>query len=815
MSVTAPGERAKILCVDDTPENLLALEAILEPLGQELVRAGSGEEALRRLLGDEFALILLDVQMPGLDGFQTADLIKQRERNRHIPIIFLTAISKDAENVFKGYESGAVDYLLKPFDPDVLRTKVAVFVELWQKTVELGRQAELLREQELAALERESEARYRFLGDSIPQQVWTALPSGNLDYVNERVIEYFGRSSEELLRTGWDDVIHPDDVSLMFARWSEALATGDPYESEFRIARASDGAWRWHLARALPMRDETGGIVRWFGTNTDVDDRRAAEDRQRFLAEAGWVLGSSLDYARTLQDAARLAVPRVADFCAVDVLVEGRLERLALVHVDPLKLVLVKELEPQSLDGDGAEGTAVAIREAGPILVPELTDDLLPGFAADESQLEILRSLELRSYISVPLVARGQAFGAITLVTSADSGRTYDESHLAVAEELARHAAAAIDNARLFEESERRGRAARVLAAVGDAVVLVDREGVIRLWNTAASAITGLPEARVVGRRMVDVVRQWDEIAPLIPVASGPGSAVRTETVPVELVDRELWLSASGVGVDEGIVYAFRDLTEERVLEELKAEFVATVSHELRTPLAAIYGSAQTIRRTDLDLDDSVKDELLGVIATESDRLAVIVNDLLLSSHLDSGRLPVSIEHCDAVELAAAVLDTARTHVPDTIVLELDAPKPLAPVAADRGQLQQVLVNLVDNAIKYSPDGGEVVLRVGQADSLIRFVIADRGLGIPASEHRRIFEKFYRLDPDMTRGIGGTGLGLYICRELVRRMDGSIWVESQPGVGSSFVVELPAAKQPPAKRAPAKRAPRGRRAGTR
>ena len=415
----------------------------------------------------------------------------------------------------------------------------------------------------------------------------------------------------------------------------------------------------------------------------------------------------------------------------------------------------------------------------------------------------------------MPLVARGQAFGAITLVTSADSGRTYDESHLAVAEELARHAAAAIDNARLFEESERRGRAARVLAAVGDAVVLVDREGVIRLWNTAASAITGLPEARVVGRRMVDVVRQWDEIAPLIPVASGPGSAVRTETVPVELVDRELWLSASGVGVDEGIVYAFRDLTEERVLEELKAEFVATVSHELRTPLAAIYGSAQTIRRTDLDLDDSVKDELLGVIATESDRLAVIVNDLLLSSHLDSGRLPVSIEHCDAVELAAAVLDTARTHVPDTIALELDAPKPLAPVAADRGQLQQVLVNLVDNAIKYSPDGGQVVLRVGQADSLIRFVIADRGLGIPASEHRRIFEKFYRLDPDMTRGIGGTGLGLYICRELVRRMDGSIWVESQPGEGSSFVVELPAAKQPPAKRAPAKRAPRGRRAGTR
>ncbi len=195
------------------------------------------------------------------------------------------------------------------------------------------------------------------------------------------------------------------------------------------------------------------------------------------------------------------------------------------------------------------------------------------------------------------------------------------------------------------------------------------------------------------------------------------------------------------------------------------------------------------------------------MIATESDRLAAIVNDLLLASHLDSGRLPVSIERCDALELAASVVEAARTHVPERIELALEVPKRLAPVAADRGQLQQVLVNLVDNAIKYSPDGGLVALRVDQVDAQIRFVVADHGLGIPASEHRRIFEKFYRLDPDMTRGIGGTGLGLYICRELVRRMDGKIWVESELGKGSTFVVELPAAteQKPPRKRkAPAK-----------
>jgi CheY-like chemotaxis protein len=152
--------RANILLVDDRPKNLLALEAILEPLGQNLVSVESGEGALKELLQRDFACILLDVQMPVLDGFETAELIKQRERTSHIPIIFLTAISKEEGHVFRGYSAGAVDYLFKPFEPEVLRSKVAVFIELWEKTEQLKRQSELLHEQELGALRRESEERY-------------------------------------------------------------------------------------------------------------------------------------------------------------------------------------------------------------------------------------------------------------------------------------------------------------------------------------------------------------------------------------------------------------------------------------------------------------------------------------------------------------------------------------------------------------------------------------------------------------------------------------------------------------------------------
>jgi PAS domain S-box-containing protein len=780
--------KARILLVDDRPENLLALEAILDPLGQELVRVQSGEEALRRLLHDEYAVILLDVQMPGMDGFQTAELIKKLERTRHIPIVFLTAISKDAEHVFQGYGAGAVDYLMKPFDPHILRAKVSVFIDLWQKTVEIRRQDELLKAQEIATLERESESRYRSLADAVPQIVWTTDADGKTLSYNERWYEYTGLERGQAGDA--QGIVHPDDVPEMLERWAASRTTGDPFEVEYRFRRV-DGVYRWHLGRSVCLRDDSSTITGWVGTATDIHDRRLAEERQRFLAEAGWVLGSSLDYEQTLADVARLAVPHVADWCTVDIFVDGKLERLALEHVDPLKLALARELQETMLGAAGSAGAA-AIRAREPVLVRDIDDETLASFGFDERQLEIARALAPRSYVTVPLMARDEVFGSISFVT-AESERRYDERDLALAEELARHAANAIDNARLYAEAERRGRAARALEAVGDGVVLVDREGVIRLWNTAAATITGLSEPDVLGRPIADVVHGWNEISPRIPVASKPGELVHAETVPVEFGGRELWISGSGVGFEEGTVYAFRDLTEERALEEIKADFVATVSHELRTPLAAIYGSAQTLRRTDIELDPEIQVQLLGVIASESDRLGTIVNDLLVAGSLDADQLPLSVQRVDPAELAGSVIEAARTHLPEAIALQLKAPKSLGRVVADPIQLHQVLVNLVDNAIKYSPEGGEVAVSVANGDGLIRFSVIDKGLGIPPSEHRRIFEKFYRLDPDMTRGIGGTGLGLYICRELVRRMDGKIWVESALGKGSTFVVELPAA----------------------
>ena len=335
-----------------------------------------------------------------------------------------------------------------------------------------------------------------------------------------------------------------------------------------------------------------------------------------------------------------------------------------------------------------------------------------------------------------------------------------------------------------------------MLAAIGDGVVMLDSDGVIRLWNRAAEAITGVRREAVIGRLAADALPGFQPNAQRVPLASS-GSPATPETVPVEIDGRELWLSITGVAFEDGIVYAFRDLTEERALEQVRQELVATVSHELRTPLAAIFGSAVTLRREDLELEPPLQAKLLEGIHEESSRLAEIVNDLLLASQLDAGSLTVNIEHCDGAELARGVVEAARTHLPEGVTVELDEPiQTIAPVAADEGQLRQVLANLVDNAVKYSPEGGEVRIRLEPVAGHLRFAVADRGLGIPTSERRRIFEKFYRVDPDMTGGIGGTGLGLYICKELVRRVGGRIWVEPNEDRGSIFFVEIPFATEP-------------------
>src|SRR5919199_237672 len=225
--------QVNVLLVDDHPENLMALEGILGRLGQRLVRAHSGEEALRCLLNQDFAVILLDVQRPGMDGFETAPLIRNRPRSQHTPIIFLAAYSTSDKQMFQGYALGAVDYLFKPIEPDILFSKVAVFVDLFKKTEEVKRQAAELTlvNSEL----RESEERFRSLSACSPVGIFLTDVEGRCTYTNPRCQTICGFTLEESLEKGWLSSVHPEDYPQVSSDWLAQILNGQEYSQEFRF----------------------------------------------------------------------------------------------------------------------------------------------------------------------------------------------------------------------------------------------------------------------------------------------------------------------------------------------------------------------------------------------------------------------------------------------------------------------------------------------------------------------------------------------------------------------------------------------------
>jgi PAS domain S-box-containing protein len=548
----------------------------------------------------------------------------------------------------------------------------------------------------------------------------------------------------------------------------------------------SDLATAENLARQAAAAVDNALLFRESERARAVAER--ARERLAVLADASSQLASTLDYEATLANIASLLVPRYADWYAVDIVDDGRLRRIAVVHKDPGKTEWAERSRLRySPPLDEPEGSGRVARTGKPVLYRRITDELLRSSTESEDHYETLKQLGMESAMVVPLIAGGRTFGALMLV-SADPARLYDEDDLDFALHLARRAAVAVDNARLYREAQERARAALAVEHVADGVLLVDEDAVVRLWNPGAERITGLAAADAVGRRAAEILRPWVSLAPLAATES-----VVPETRPVEVNGRELWLSVTGVGFGGGAVFAFRDLTAEQALERLKSDFVSTVSHELRTPLAAIYGAALTLRRDDVRLSESQRSGLLEVVAGEADRLARIVNDILWASRLEAGSMRTTIQACDGIELARGIVKAARTYAPPNIRLRFEAADGAPPLAADPDKVRQVLGNLVENAVKYSPEGGDVVVSVAPAGDRLRFAVRDQGLGVPQDERKRIFEKFYRLDPQLSRGVGGTGLGLYISRELVERMSGRIWVESDGRSGSEFIVELPTA----------------------
>jgi K+-sensing histidine kinase KdpD len=534
-----------------------------------------------------------------------------------------------------------------------------------------------------------------------------------------------------------------------------------------------------------PVRGADGELFGRVWYFREITELRRGQEIATVLAAASDLLASTTEIEAVLQLVVRLPVPRLVGICTLYLLdEEGRPNLAAVAHWDPDQEEAVRELHNRFPVGE--EGPIMrALRTREPVRLPALDRDALQQTATSEEHLELMQPFASRAAMMVPLVAHGLTYGVLGVGT-APRRAVLTAQKQQFAEELARRIAIALDNARLYAEAERRGDAARSLEHVADCVVLLDREARLRYRNPAAAELLGLDGGKL-GEPMSEAFGGWSALAAHLGTGGG-----ETRTVPVQLAGGERWISISAVRFGDGSVYTLRDVTEERTLETMRADFVSTASHELRTPLTAVYGAARTLLRDDVPLSEAHRDSFLRMIAAESERLATIVNDILLAGSLDADKVELASEHADVSQLVDSVVESARMRLPENLALSLHRPEEPVSVECDEERVRQVLVNLVDNAIKYSPDGGEVEVALTRLDGVVRFAVCDRGLGIPASQRERVFDKFIRLDPNLHRGIGGTGLGLYICRELVRRMGGRIWVDGRVGGGSAFYLELPA-----------------------
>lgn len=329
----ATKSKVNILMVDDQPAKLLSYEVILSELGENLIKATSGREALEQLLKNDVAIVLMDVSMPELDGFELAEMIHQHPRCRETAVIFISAVHLTDLDQLKGYERGAVDYISVPVIPELLRAKVSVFAELRRKsrqleslnreleqrvaerTEELEKRAETLQQlnSELARKNQDLDA----IVKTAPDIIFSRRADGSRDYVSDRFYEYTGALPESAKGVGWLDHVHPDDKESSLAQWAHCVESGDNYECEYRL-RGRDGQYRWFRVRAVPIRDQANRITRWYGTCSDIHDsklvehamRESAAELERKVDERTAALRRLSNRLMTMQDDERRRIAR-------------------------------------------------------------------------------------------------------------------------------------------------------------------------------------------------------------------------------------------------------------------------------------------------------------------------------------------------------------------------------------------------------------------------------------------------------------------------------------------------------------------------
>jgi PAS domain S-box-containing protein len=535
---------------------------------------------------------------------------------------------------------------------------------------------------------------------------------------------------------------------------------------ELELARNLAGAARGALERSELFESE-----------------RRARGLAQQLARTGGLLSTELDPAAVLD----AIVTQAPDLLRADAAVVRLLEGDELVVSAACGVMPDGLLESRAPSTGWAAGDVVQM--GAPVVVADVGEQG-PSAGADGAL-----TAGYRAFLAVPLVGSESRLQGVLSVYSLRP-RAWRQEEVEALAALAANASAALSSAELHQRvALEKERSVAILANIADGIVAVDREGKVVLWNAAAERITGVQAEDALGRSTLQVLERTLE--------SDDDQDLGDRLVSIRRGDEDVWLSLTEAimrdpaGAVAGRIFAFRDISAERVVEQMKSDFVAAVSHELRTPLTSIYGFAETLLRQDVLFGEEERHTFLAYIASESERLTGIVDQLLNVARLDTGDLQVNLAPTDVRTAVAEVVRTAeQAPSANAHSFVVDLPEEPLDAEADEEKLRQILVNLIENAVKFSPDGGTVTVAARRADERVEVRVVDEGVGIPEEEQRRIFSRFYRGDwVNRNPVAGGTGLGLFIARGLVSAMGGRIWVDSREGAGSSFAFELPLARE--------------------
>ena len=340
--------------------------------------------------------------------------------------------------------------------------------------------------------------------------------------------------------------------------------------------------------------------------------------------------------------------------------------------------------------------------------------------------------------------------------------------------------------------TDERNRSTTILGSMIEGVAVISPQERVLYSNRAFSQILGLEAADIEGRSLLEVVRQSDLLA-VIRTALALHEQMSSEIVVGTVRPRSFAVTATPVRAERhpGAVLVMHEITDLRRLERVRQDFVANVSHEFRTPLTAIQGFAETLLGGALD-DQANRGRFVEIIRDHAARLARLTEDLLELSRIEAGKLELEFRPVSLSPLIESCLVAAQLKAtPKKITLEVKLPSDLPAVRGDSNRLQEVLQNLLDNAVQYTPSGGRIEVSAASEDDQCVVTVADTGIGIPEAEQERIFERFYRVDAARSREAGGTGLGLSIARHIVEAHGGRLWVESAVGEGSRFHFSVP------------------------